>query len=99
MSFDLSNKNSNLLFVSLQSNPADGRYTLLAIDFNGNKNSLRLLSIHPGVSLDEIEENTGFEFEIFSESISEIPTKTELKLIRNILDPSGIRENIFGAKK
>jgi len=72
---------------------------LCVFDFNGNKNSLRLLSIHPGVSLDEIEENTGFEFEIFSESISEIPTKTELKLIRNILDPSGIRENIFGAKK
>ncbi len=42
MSFDLSNKNSNLLFVSLQSNPADGRCTSLAIDFNGNKTTTKI---------------------------------------------------------
>ena len=30
-------------------------------DFNGENNNLQLLSLHPGVSIDNVIENTGFD--------------------------------------
>lgn len=53
---------------------------------------MRLISYHPGVTTSRIQARTGFELEIASE-VQETPPPTadELELIRNEIDPLGIR--------
>lgn len=65
-------------------------------DFNGTDNSMQLLSLHPGASVDDVNLNTGFEISISSETITPMPSEEELILIREVLDPQGIRNSIFG---
>ena len=65
-------------------------------DFNGIDNSMQLLSLHPGASVDDVKLNTGFEISISSETITPMPSEEELTLIREVLDPKGIRNSIFG---
>ena len=65
-------------------------------DFNGKNNCMQLLSLHPNVSVDDVITNTGFEIAIQSDSITSMPSNEELVLIREVLDPQGIRNTIFG---
>lgn len=65
-------------------------------DFNGTDNSMQLLSLHPGASVDDVRLNTGFEISVSSETITPMPSEEELILIREVLDPQGIRNSIFG---
>jgi acyl CoA:acetate/3-ketoacid CoA transferase beta subunit len=66
---------------------------LCTFDFGGPDHRLRLCTLHPGVSLDDVVEATGFEFAV-ADSLSESrpPTDVELKLIREVIDPGGLRE-------
>lgn len=62
-------------------------------DVKGAGDTVRLLSLHPGVTLDEVVENTGFELEIPAEvPVTREPTAGELMLIREVLDPKKFRE-------
>ena len=65
-------------------------------DFNGENNNLQLLSLHPGVSIDNVIENTGFDVIIKSDEVTQMPTSDELVCIREVLDPQGTRNSIFG---
>ena len=65
-------------------------------DFNGPNHQLQLLSIHPGVSIKDIIENTGFKIAIKSDEETTLPSDEELTLIREVLDPMGTRKIIFG---
>ena len=65
-------------------------------DFNGPDHQLQLLSIHPGVSIEDIIENTGFNIAIKSDEETTLPSDEELTLIREVLDPMGTRKIIFG---
>jgi glutaconate CoA-transferase, subunit B len=65
-------------------------------DFNGPDHQLQLLSLHPGVSIDDVLINTGFEIAVQSEDETRAPSVEELKCIREVLDPSNIRNTIFG---
>ena len=65
-------------------------------DFNGENNNLQLLSLHPGVSIDNVIENTGFDVIIYSDEVTQMPTSDELACIREVLDPQGTRNSIFG---
>ncbi len=67
---------------------------LAVYDFDTPDHSMRLASLHPGVSVDEVVENTAFELVIPS-SVPETraPSDEELRLIREVLDPAGIRNN------
>lgn len=60
---------------------------LCVFGFDENK-SIKLLSIHPGVSVEEIIENTGIKIEI-PEGIktTEEPTEAEINLLRTTIDP------------
>ena len=51
-----------------------------------------MLSVHPGVSVDQVREATGFEIDIPAD-VPETrgPTPEELILIREMLDPRGLR--------
>ena len=64
---------------------------LCVIDFDKHTKHARLNSIHPGVSMEDIKENTGFEL-IIPERVetTKPPTARELEILRNEIDPSGI---------
>ena len=84
---DLSNGNFEIKLVVTN---------LGVFDFKGENNQLQLLSLHPGVSIDDVISNTGFDVMIKSEEITPMPSHEELNLIREVLDPQGIRNSIFG---
>jgi acyl CoA:acetate/3-ketoacid CoA transferase beta subunit len=62
-------------------------------DFETPDHTMRIRSVHPGVTVDEIVEATGFELTIPSEvPATRLPTVEELALIRDVLDPRGLRD-------
>ena len=66
---------------------------LCVLDFEGPGETMRLRSLHPGVTVDEVIENTGFELTI-PKNVPESrqPMSDELRLIREVLDPRSIRD-------
>jgi glutaconate CoA-transferase subunit B len=59
-------------------------------DFAGGE--LRLTHLHPGASLEKVRSKTGFEFAVASPlQESEPPTELELTLLREAVDPLGLR--------
>ena len=67
-------------------------------DFATPDRRMRLASLHPGVSLEEVVEATGFELAL-PDDVPETraPTGEELRLIREVLDPAGLRQRELGA--
>lgn len=63
-------------------------FTELAVmDFN-DRGMMRLKSVHPGVTVREVIDHTGFELDIPAHvPTTEIPTTEQLKLIRERIDP------------
>ena len=66
---------------------------LCVLDFETPDHSMRLRSVHPGVSVDEVVAATGFDL-VVPEDVPEsrVPTDDELQLIREVIDPDGTRE-------
>jgi acyl CoA:acetate/3-ketoacid CoA transferase beta subunit len=65
---------------------------LAVLDFATPDHAMRLVSVHPGVSVDEVAANTCFDLVIDGEvAQTRIPTPTELQLIREAIDPDGQR--------
>ena len=65
---------------------------LAVFDVTGPGDTVRLLSVHPGVSVDEVREATGFELDAPADvATTREPTTEEQVLIREILDPRGLR--------
>jgi acyl CoA:acetate/3-ketoacid CoA transferase beta subunit len=60
-------------------------------DFNTPDHAMRLVSVHPSVSVGNVIESTGFEL-VIPDDVPETraPSDEELKLIREVLDPNGI---------
>jgi acyl CoA:acetate/3-ketoacid CoA transferase beta subunit len=62
-------------------------------DFETPDHAMRLRSVHPGTTVDDIEGATGFELVVPDDvPQSRAPTPDELRLIRDILDPGGQRK-------
>jgi acyl CoA:acetate/3-ketoacid CoA transferase beta subunit len=65
---------------------------LAVLDFATPDHSMRLVSVHPGVTAEQVGEATGFELVIPDEvPFTREPTARELELIRTVLDPKGLR--------
>jgi hypothetical protein len=62
-------------------------------DFATPDHRMRLVSVHPGVTVDEVCAATGFEL-VVPDDLAETrqPSDAELELIRTVIDPSGVRE-------
>jgi hypothetical protein len=62
-------------------------------DFETPDHSMRLRSVHPGSSVEEIREQTGFGL-VADEPVPEtrLPSDEELRLIREAIDPKGLRD-------
>ena len=66
--------------------------TQLAVyDFDPATCRIRLYSLHPGATVDDVRANSGFEIEIpDAYGKSPTPTAEELRLLGEVIDPSGI---------
>ena len=62
-------------------------------DFETPDHTMRVRSVHPGVTVDEVVAATGFEL-VVPDDVPETrpPTPEELELLRTVLDPRGLRE-------
>jgi glutaconate CoA-transferase subunit B len=66
------------------------------MDFGGKDNAIRVVSLHPGVTFDEVQAATGFELQRAAHiGVTPAPTAEQLKLIREKLDPHGLRASVF----
>jgi glutaconate CoA-transferase subunit B len=67
------------------------------MDFHPESKKMRLKSLHPGVTVEMIQEATGFELLIPTGAIPEtcVPTKVQIKLIRETIDPDEMRKRGF----
>lgn len=62
-------------------------------DFATPDRVMRLASVHPGVTVDDVVAATGFEL-VVPDDVPEtrLPTVEELDLLRTVLDPRGLRD-------
>jgi len=69
---------------------------LCVMDFGGPDHQVRVASLHPGVTFEEVQENTGFPLARIADVIPEtpVPTADELALIAK-LDPNNVRATVF----
>jgi acyl CoA:acetate/3-ketoacid CoA transferase beta subunit len=66
---------------------------LAVLDFGGPDHSMRLKSLHPGVSVSDVADATGFLLAApYQVPQTRLPTATELALIRERLDPDNHRD-------
>lgn len=61
-------------------------------DFHPETKLARLKSIHPGVTLKDVRENTGFTHDYIPKQVPETPppTQEELRIIRELVDPKAV---------
>ncbi|MHA1357354.1 MAG: CoA-transferase subunit beta [Candidatus Helarchaeota archaeon] len=66
---------------------------LAYLDFDQKERRMRIKTVHPGVTVDQVQENTGFEL-LVAPDIKETtsPTEKEIHLLREKVDPLGIRK-------
>jgi len=65
---------------------------LAVYDFETPDHRMRVRSLHPGVSIDEVVAATGFELVIPGDvPTSRVPTPEELALLDGVIDPKGTR--------
>jgi acyl CoA:acetate/3-ketoacid CoA transferase beta subunit len=65
---------------------------LCVLDFETPDHRMRLRSVHPGVTVDDVVAATGFELVVPGEvPESRLPTDDELRLLREVIDPTGLR--------
>lgn len=85
---------------------ADARYhriprvvsDLGVFDFATPDRSMRLASLHPGVTLEQVREATSFELAVPDDlPRTRPPTAEELRLIREVIDPGNTRAREVGA--
>lgn len=65
---------------------------LAAFDFATTDRSMRLVSTHPGVTVDDVRAATAFPLSIDGVATTREPSAEELRLIREVLDPANARD-------
>ena len=69
-------------------------------DFQGPGHTMRAVTLHPGVTAEEVAENTGFEVAGLAEAgVTRDPSAEELRIIREVIDPRGVRNREVPAEE
>jgi acyl CoA:acetate/3-ketoacid CoA transferase beta subunit len=67
---------------------------LAVLDFETPDRSMRLRSVHPGVSVSQVQDATGFELAVPERvPVTRSPEPEELELVREVLDPRRLRDS------
>ncbi len=68
---------------------------LAVMDFGGAHHAIRVVSLHPGVTFDQVQDNTGFALERIA-GLGETPPPSDAQLeVIEQLDPHGLRHSVF----
>lgn len=69
---------------------------LCVMDFEPDSKRMRLKSLHPGVSVEDVRAQTGFEL-VVPDTVSETPPPTDeqIRLLRDVVDPKAMRKLEF----
>jgi len=72
---------------------------LAVLGFDDQTRNMKLESIHPGVDVEQVVENTGFDL-LIPDNVPTTtpPTEVEVKLLREKIDPIGVRRLPFQEK-
>jgi glutaconate CoA-transferase subunit B len=72
---------------------------LAVLDFRGPKHAMRIRSVHPGVSVEQVQKQTSFDL-LVADDLEETskPDGEQLRLIREVLDPHNLRASVFGGE-
>jgi glutaconate CoA-transferase subunit B len=83
--------------LGLEGGPQVVISNLAVMDFHPDSKRMRLRTLHPGVTVKKVQETTGFELLIPESEIPETtpPTKAQVKLIREVIDPDEMRKRGF----
>ncbi|GAA4616207.1 CoA-transferase [Actinoallomurus liliacearum] len=66
---------------------------LAVLDFATPDRRMRLRSVHPGVTVEEVVAATGFALSVPEDvPATRVPDAEELRIIREVLDPNGLRD-------
>src|SRR5690606_31254900 len=61
------------------------------LNFDNDDREMQLVSLHPGVTLEEVQEEVGWDLRRAPEVVeTPLPTDEELRLMREVLDPAGL---------
>ncbi len=61
------------------------------LNFDNDEREMQVASLHPGVTLEEVQEAVGWELRQAAEVVeTPLPTDEELRLMREVLDPAGL---------
>ncbi|HEX7407604.1 MAG TPA: ketoacid CoA transferase [Candidatus Binatia bacterium] len=69
---------------------------LAVLDFAGPHHAMRIRSVHPGVTPEQVQKQTSFELAV-ADGLGEtrIPTGEELRIIQEVIDPHNLRASVF----
>jgi acyl CoA:acetate/3-ketoacid CoA transferase beta subunit len=65
---------------------------LAVLDFGGPQHRMRIASVHPGVTVDEVRAATSFDLAADEVATTREPSGEELRLLREVIDPKGLRD-------
>ncbi|WP_028813979.1 CoA-transferase subunit beta [Streptomyces flavidovirens] len=69
------------------------------LDFDTPDHSMRLAAVHPGVTAAQVREATGFALTVPTDvPYTREPSAEELRLIREVIDPEGLRDREVSAR-
>ena len=70
---------------------------MCVMDFHPESKGMRLVSLHPGVTVTQVQEATGFEVLLPEGDVPETdaPTEEELRILREVVDPTSMRLREF----
>jgi glutaconate CoA-transferase subunit B len=73
---------------------------LCVMDFDTPTRHARVRSLHPGVTIDQVQANTGFALvDTVNVPVTDAPTAEELRILREVVDPLGTRQMEFKATR
>ena len=70
---------------------------LAVLDFEPVSKRMRLLSVHPGVTIEQVQAATGFELLLPEDevAVTRVPTQSQVRMIRENIDPDNMRKREF----
>jgi glutaconate CoA-transferase subunit B len=70
---------------------------LAVLDFHPDSKRMRVRSVHPGVTVAQVQEATGFELVMPEGKVptTAVPNAEQVRLIREVIDPDGMRKREF----
>ena len=70
---------------------------LAVLDFEPVSKRMRLQSVHPGITVEQVQAATGFELLLPEDevAVTRVPTQSQVRLIRENIDPDNMRKREF----